>query len=397
MKVSSRRQDLSAVAALCFALAACTSNPPTPETTFRSSLPAVTPSSPVRTVTSRPSPDSTASPFATSPRGSINAPRATASTGSHVVEVLVGGGSQPVTERAGVTDVLLKQPSGIAVGSIGDSTVQGAGNIYITDSGLGIEFRVWQGGQVLDVLGGMATPEGLTITGEGMSPGYPVIADPGDNVVVVPTKTSFATFAGDASNPGFGGDGGPPEKASLSAPHDVATGPGANCSFYIADTGNNRIRIVEPGRTCESDWVINTVAGDGRAGFQGDGFRGTVSELNAPEAVLADGGWLLIADTGNHRIRAMEMGGGAINTIVGNGRSDPVGRPGARDRSTCQSETSQASQSIRSEGSTSRFDGLTSGSPSCVSILMVDWNLSPAVGCQRHRELTPRTFSCRRS
>jgi hypothetical protein len=309
----------------CALVVACTSNPPTPQPTVAPTAlvsPAPTASPAAHPTIAFPS----ATPSATASVEQSTPPAASSSPSAHVVEVLVGGGSAPVTERADASDVLLKQPSGIAVGSVGDSTVQGSGNIYITDSSLGIEFRTWTGGgQTIDVLHGMAAPEGLTIGEQGMGPGYPFIADPGNNVVVIPGPNFGVTpFAGDGTNPGFGGDGGPAEKASLLQPHDVTTGPGSNCSYYIADTGNNRIRIVEPTRTCESQWVINTVAGDGHPGFRGDGGTAIDSEMNGPEAILVDGGGLLIADSGNHRIRLMGMGNGDINTIVGNGDADPV-------------------------------------------------------------------------
>jgi sugar lactone lactonase YvrE len=95
---------------------------------------------------------------------------------------------------------------------------------------------------------------------------------------------------------GFSGDGGPATSAQLSAPHSVALS--AKGGFYIADASNNRVRYVDPsGR-------ITTVAGNGRAGFSGDGGPATAATLQAPKAMLElpDGG-LVIADSTNHRVR----------------------------------------------------------------------------------------------
>ncbi|PYN29994.1 MAG: hypothetical protein DMD98_19800, partial [Candidatus Rokuibacteriota bacterium] len=71
-----------------------------------------------------------------------------------------------------------------------------------------------------------------------------------------------------------------------------------NGSFYIADSGNNRIRGVGP------DGIITTVAGNGTAGFSGDGGPAAQASLNFPNAVaVAPAGGFYIADVSNHRIR----------------------------------------------------------------------------------------------
>lgn len=72
----------------------------------------------------------------------------------------------------------------------------------------------------------------------------------------------IATIAGNGNN-GFSGDGGSATDASLSAPAGVAVD--GNGNLHIADTGNNRIRMVT------SASVIRTIAGTGEAGFSGDG------------------------------------------------------------------------------------------------------------------------------
>ena len=84
---------------------------------------------------------------------------------------------------------------------------------------------------------------------------------------------------------------------------------------------------------------IYTVAGNGTAGFAGDSGPATVAELNAPQAVAADGtGNLLISDTGNQRVRLVAAApgtyygkavtGGDIVTVAGNGQSGFLGDNG---------------------------------------------------------------------
>jgi uncharacterized repeat protein (TIGR01451 family) len=69
-------------------------------------------------------------------------------------------------------------------------------------------------------------------------------------------------------------------------------------NIFIADTNNNAIRKVTP------DGIISTVAGNGSAGFSGDGGAAVSAQLNAPFALALDNaGNLFIADTNNNRIR----------------------------------------------------------------------------------------------
>ena len=116
------------------------------------------------------------------------------------------------------------------------------------------------------------------------------------------------TVAGTGSA-GYGGDGGPALNAALSSPHGVAaTGDGG---FLIADTENDRVRRVSPSGT------ITTVAGTGARGFSGDGAPAAMARLNRPFAiaVMADGGFLM-ADTGNQRVRRVDPAG-RITTVAG--------------------------------------------------------------------------------
>jgi sugar lactone lactonase YvrE len=81
-------------------------------------------------------------------------------------------------------------------------------------------------------------------------------------------------------------------------------------NVFVADSGNNRIRMVSHG-------TITTVAGNGAAGFGGDEGPATSASLNSPQGVAIDAaGNLYIADTGNNRIR--KVSGGTITTVAGN-------------------------------------------------------------------------------
>jgi hypothetical protein len=144
-----------------------------------------------------------------------------------------------------------------------------------------------------------------------------VIADTGNNrtrVVAATTGVFYGlmmtahhiyTVAGDGTA-GFSGDGGPAASAELNGPQAVAVDGAGN--LVIADTGNSRIRVVAAttgvfyGQMMTAGHIY-TVAGDGTAGFSGDGGPAVSAELNGPRGATVDGtGNLVIADTGNNRI-----------------------------------------------------------------------------------------------
>ncbi|HEY8726851.1 MAG TPA: LamG-like jellyroll fold domain-containing protein, partial [Gaiellaceae bacterium] len=147
--------------------------------------------------------------------------------------------------------------------------------------------------------------------------------DTGNHVVrrVSPTGT-ITTVAGTGIQ-GFSGDGGPATGARLSSPFGVSPLPDGG--FLIADKINERIRRVAP------DGTITTVAGNGVAGFSGDGGMATAAALNDPDNVspTSDGGFL-IADASNHRIRKVNAFG-AISTFAGTGVAGFSGEGGPAD------------------------------------------------------------------
>jgi hypothetical protein len=109
---------------------------------------------------------------------------------------------------------------------------------------------------------------------------------------------TIETFAGNGTW-GFAGDGGPATDAQLGRLADVAVG--ADGRVYIADTDNSCIRVVTP------DGIITTFAGQcGQRGFSGDGGLATAAQLDRPYGVeVGAAGEVYVADTHNHRIRVV--------------------------------------------------------------------------------------------
>src|SRR6185312_13124511 len=87
------------------------------------------------------------------------------------------------------------------------------------------------------------------------------------------SQTITSTVAGNGTA-SFSGDGGAATAASINNPHGLCRDAAGNT--YIADHGNNRIRVMG------SSGTIATVAGNGVAGFSGDGGPATAASINSP-------------------------------------------------------------------------------------------------------------------
>jgi hypothetical protein len=129
----------------------------------------------------------------------------------------------------------------------------------------------------------------------------------------VDTKGIITSFAGGPARAiGNSGDGGPAASSILNSPAGVAADSAGN--VYIADTGNNRIRKVD------IYGIITNFAGSASriVGNTGDGGRATAALLDYPTAVAVDpAGDVYIADTGNKRIRKVDTNG-VITNFAGN-------------------------------------------------------------------------------
>ncbi len=120
------------------------------------------------------------------------------------------------------------------------------------------------------------------------------------------TSGIVATIAGKGSA-GFSGDGGPAVSAELYFPYALALDIAGN--VYFTDSYNNRIRKIN------TDGIITTIAGNGKAAFSGDNGPAITASFQHPEGIATDGkGNLFIADQLNHRIRKINDTG-LVTTI----------------------------------------------------------------------------------
>jgi streptogramin lyase len=169
-------------------------------------------------------------------------------------------------------------------------TFDGAGTMYIVDT-----FN-----QVIRRVG----LDGIITTVAGKAGGY------------VPRKDSDC-------KENFSGEGVPAREATMSCPHSAVVA--ANGDLYIADSANHVIRMVD-----HASGIITTVVGEGgKNGDDGDGGPAKAAHIDGPKGIVFDANWnLLIADSGNAKIRRVDTATGVISTIAGTGSSGLSGDGG---------------------------------------------------------------------
>jgi len=273
------------------------------------------------------------------------APLAIQSTKSHNSFPLVGTGNGALGSfDPGATSLVGSGLSG-AKGSAFDA----AGNLYIADTGNNRVVKIAATTQTQTIFagtgtagsggnGGLATAATLNApSAVAVSPnGRVYIADTGNNVIraVDPVTGDISTYAGggtvcSASTALFGyidseGDGCPATQATLQAPSGLATDSYDN--LYIADTGNNLIRSVDP-RTGSINLYAGLKTGTTICSAPtdtpyGDGCVATQAAFSGPSGLTMDGsGNLFVADTGDNLIRAISLGTGLVTKVAGNGQS----------------------------------------------------------------------------
>jgi sugar lactone lactonase YvrE len=205
------------------------------------------------------------------------------------------------------------------IGLVGD----GKGNLYVSDSihcrirkinsnglistfaGTGICGYSGDGGPAASAM--LNGPAGLATDRFGNL----FVADQGNSRIrkITPSAT-ITTIAGNGTA-GYSGDGGPATQANLGSPGAVSVDPSGN--VYIGDSNFFVIRKVDTGG------IIHTAAGNGTYGFSGDGGPATSAQITSPTAVVADGsGNFYVADSGNYRVRRVDFSG-TITTWAGGG------------------------------------------------------------------------------
>ena len=251
----------------------------------------------------------------------------TKSTG--VISTVAGTGFTGYSGDNGpATRAALYNPGGVAC----DPTTA---NIYIADSGNNVIRMIKKSTGVITTVagngnsgysgdGGRALSASIQPAGCAVDPitgNLYIVSQLNAVVRMVTTSTGIITTVAGSGNGTFTGGSRPATSATLSFPRSV-TVEAATGNFYIADTGNNILRMVT-----KSTGIISTVAGKvsrsngNNAGYTGDGGQAVLARLNAPVGVAVNtiSGDIYIADSGNNVIRMIKKNTGIITTVAGNG------------------------------------------------------------------------------
>ncbi len=253
-----------------------------------------------------------------------------------IIRVVAGTGEQGFGGDGGAaTSALLDTPTDIAVDA--------AGNIYIADTHNN-RIRKVSGGTITTIAGtGMAgfSGDGATATTSALNQPTAIAVDSHGNIYIADTMnhrireiagTTISTVAGNGDQI-YSGDGGLATAAGLDSPNGVAVDAAFN--LYIGDTHNQRVRMVT-----YSTGLISTLAGNGVKGFTADGTAST-AKLARPRGIAVDtAGAVYVADSDNHRIRAIS--GGQVATIAGNGEEGYTGDTGVSTGASLDTPSSVA-------------------------------------------------------
>jgi uncharacterized protein (TIGR03437 family) len=226
--------------------------------------------------------------------------------------------TSPVGDTGSATDAHLFNPS--------DAMVDPKGNLIIADQQNNRIRQVDSAGNITTIVGSgghnFYSP-GIVATSSPMDWPSSLAIDGtgliyfaelhGNRIGRLDADGHLSTVAG-TGFPGFNGDGKAANTATLTKPAGIAIDRSGN--LLIADTGNHRVRKVSiPGG------IVTTIAGTGRQTFCGDSGPATQACLDTPMDVKADAlGNIYIADTGNHRIRRIDASG-TISTVAGTGQA----------------------------------------------------------------------------
>jgi len=161
--------------------------------------------------------------------------------------------------------------------------------------------------------GRLTAPFGIAFDKEGNS--FIAEMEPAHRVMMMPRGGPAILWFAASGKKGDAGDGGPALEAEFNGPHSLAVGPDG--TVYVADTWNNRVRKID-----RKTRVITAFAGTGAKGFGGDGGPAEKAIFGGVYCIAFDpkGTQMYLADLDNRRIRAIDMKTGTVRTVAGNGK-----------------------------------------------------------------------------
>jgi polygalacturonase/sugar lactone lactonase YvrE len=189
------------------------------------------------------------------------------------------------------------------------------GNVYLTDAVASVVRRITPNGVISDFAGkvsGSACAPSATVgcipTQVSLDKPRGIASDEQGNIYIagydsqevfkVSASTGLLYLIAGTGSAGSSGDGGPATSAQVNAPRGVWADSVGN--VYIADTSNNKIRVIDVAGN------IHTFAGTGTASSSGDGGLATAATINNPQGVMTDANLnVYIADSSGGKIRVV--------------------------------------------------------------------------------------------
>jgi hypothetical protein len=231
-----------------------------------------------------------------------------------ILDTLAGNGEAGFSGDGGpARSALLNEPKGVCFDR--------QGNLFIADSENHVVRRVDRGTGIITTVAGRY-PSGVPASParfmEEKEEDEDPFAEPSSDrskaysQVTDLSGTVRYVMGGGVAVSRYAGDGGPASRALLNFPSAVAVDETGH--VYIADTMNHRVRKLDA-----TTGVLSTLAGTGQPRYQGDGGPASSASLNEPSALVIDGDILYIADQSNNCVRAVDLTSGIITTIAGNG------------------------------------------------------------------------------
>jgi len=181
-------------------------------------------------------------------------------------------------------------------------------NYVTTIAGNGKEITVPSNGPATST--GLSQPFGICTGPDGAL----YVCEVGAHVVRrIDLQSEMMTTVAGCGRKGYAGDGGPATAAELNEPYEVRFDSHGNMLFV--EMQNHLVRKVDA-----KSGIISTLAGNGTAGFSGDGGPATAAQLNQPHSIVLDNDdRVYICDIRNHRIRVFDPATGLITTFAGTG------------------------------------------------------------------------------
>ena len=244
---------------------------------------------------------------------------------NHRIRIISGGEVRSFAGSGGrgfsdgpASSARFNSPRGVAVDS--------SGNVYVADTGNHLIRIIRPGGEVETLAGSVQgfsdgpaaqamfdKPYGLAADRSGNL----YVADMGNDRIRMISGGEVSTFAGSGVQ-GF--SDGPASSARFKSPIDLALDSSGN--LYAADMGNHRIRMISGGE-------VSTFAGSGSRGFLNG--QAAAARFNDPYGLIADpSGNIYVVERDSHRIRVISSG--LVNTFAGSGSSGLRNGPVARAR-----------------------------------------------------------------